>query len=104
MMGKTIYINLGNDCADIYIVGEGRSKRYRYFRLRDHEEVSGWYVVEEHYYNDGEDRIIRVCSGPYRELDVSNMRDLLSSMIINPKGILTDLLGLKLRIKKVVVR
>ena len=100
--GKILYIVCGKDYADLYLEGE---KGKHYFRVRDHDEYSGWYVVEEHRINrDGRDRVVRICSGPYREFDVDDFRDLITTLIIKPQPILADLTGQKTRIRKVEER
>jgi len=100
--GKILYIVRGKDYADLYLEGE---KGKHYFRVRDHDEYSGWYVVEEHRIDrDGRDRVVRICSGPYRELDVDGFRDLITTLITKPQPILTDLTCIKIRIRKVEER
>jgi len=102
MIGRTLFIVRGKDYADLYLEGEGGK---HYFRVRDHDEHSGWYVVEEHRISqDGRDRVVRICSGLYWELGVEDFRGLIWTLITEPQSIFADLTGIKTRIRRVEER
>jgi len=101
MIGRTLYIVRGKDYADLYLEGEGGK---HYFRVRDHPEHSGWYVVEEHRIIYGSDQVVRICSGLYWELGVEDFRDLIRTLITEPQPVFADLTGIKTRIRKVKER
>jgi len=102
MIGRTLFIVRGKDYADLYLEGEWGE---HYFRVRDHDEYPGWYVVEEHRINrEGRDLVVRICSGPYRELYVKDLRDLVITLIIEPQPVFADLTGIKTRIRRVEER
>ncbi|MCQ4335542.1 MAG: hypothetical protein RXN50_02400 [Sulfolobaceae archaeon] len=101
MIGRTLYIVRGKDYADLYLEGE---EREHYFRVRDHPEHSGWFVVEEHRIIYGSDRVVRICSGLYREIGVEDFRDLIWTLITEPQSIFADLTGIKTRIRRVEER
>ena len=102
MIGRTLYIVRGKDYADLYLEGE---EGEHYFRVRDHDEHSGWYVVEEHRISqDGRDWVVRICSGLYWELDVEDFRDLITTLKIKPQPVFAELTSIKTRIRKVEER
>jgi len=101
MIGRTLYIVRGKDYADLYLEGEGGK---HYFRVRDHDENSGWFVVEEHRIIYGSDRVVRICSGLYREIGVEDFRGLIWTLITEPQSIFADLTGIKTRIRRVEER
>ena len=102
MIGRTLYIVHRKDYADLFLEGE---EGEHYFRVHDHDEHSSWYVVEEHRISqDGKDRVVRICSGLYRELGVKDFRDLVRTLIIEPQPVFADLTGIKTRIRRVEER
>jgi len=101
MIGRTLFIVRGKDYADLYLEGEGGK---HYFRVRDHDEHSGWYVVEEHRIIYGSDRVVRICSGSYWEIGVEDFRDLIRTLITEPQSVFAELTGVKTRIRKVEER
>jgi len=101
-MTRTLYINRGKDYVDLYLEGE---EGKHYFRIRNHEDIPTWYVVEEHLaVCPNEDRVIHVDSNPYRELNVDDLRGLVEKLTKEPQPTLAKLTGLRIRIEKVVVR
>jgi len=96
-MPETLYINLGDGYADLYLEGmEG----VHYFRVRNHEDDPTWHVVEERLGN----RTIHADSNPYRVFGVSNLRELVEKLVKEPQPTLAKLTGIWLRIERVVVR
>ena len=102
MIGRTLFIVRGKDYADLYLEGEGGK---HCFRVHDHDEHSGWFVVEEHRISqDGSDQVVRICSGSYREIGVEDFRGLIWTLITEPQSVFADLTGIKTRIRKVEER
>jgi len=102
MIGRTLYVVRGKDYADLYLEGE---EREHYFRVRDHPEHSGWFVVEEHRISqDGSDQVVRICSSSYWEIGVEDFRGLIWTLITEPQSVFADLTGIKTRIRKVETR
>jgi hypothetical protein len=95
--GRILYVNLGKDYVDLYLEGmEGK----HYFRVRNHEDLPTWYVVEEHL----ADWVINADSNPYKTLGVDDLRGLVEKLSRELQPTLARLTGVRIRIEKVVVR
>ena len=96
-MTETLYIDLGDGYADLYLEGmEGK----HYFRIRNHVDWPDWYVVEERL----GDRTIHVDSNPYGIFGVDDLRGLVEKLVREPQPTLAKLTGIWVRIERVVVR
>jgi hypothetical protein len=94
---KTLVVVKGKDNFEFFFEDDGENK---YWRVRDHPEASGWFLVEE--FEDG--WYVGEFSDAYENAGVVDRMGLLESLIRDPERTLEGLFGRKFQIKEVVVR
>jgi hypothetical protein len=94
---KTLVVLKGKDNFEFFFEDDGES---RYWRVRDHPEASGWFLVEE--FEDG--WYVSSFSDAYENAGVVDRMGLLERLVVYPNETLEGLFGKKFQIKEVVVR
>ena len=93
---KTLIVLKGQDSFEFFFDGEEDV----YWRVRDHPEASGWFLVEK--FEDG--WYVGEFSDSYENAGVEDLKGLLQRLIAYPNETLEGLFGKKFQIKEVVVR
>jgi hypothetical protein len=93
---KTLVVVKGQDSFEFFFDGE----ESRYWRVRDHPDFPGWFLVEE--FEDG--WYVDSFSDEYENAGVVDLQGLEESLVRNPERTLEGLFGKKFQIKEVVVR
>ena len=96
MTGKTLVVMKDHDGVEFFFEGE---EKYSW-RVRDHPEASGWFLVEEK--EDG--WIVGEFYDAYENAGVEDLHGLLERLVAYPNETLEGLFGKKFQIKEVVVR
>jgi len=92
---QTLVVLKGRDNFEFFFEGE-ESRRWR---IRDHPDFPGWFIVDEF---EG-DQYIDSFSDEYENAGVSDLQDLLKTLIREPERTLEGLFGEKFEIKEVKI-
>jgi hypothetical protein len=92
---QTLVILKGRDNFEFFFEGEEK----KYWRVRDHPDFPGWFIVDEF---EG-DQYIDSFIDKYENAGVSDRQDLLKTLIREPERTLEGLFGEKFEIKEVKV-
>jgi len=93
---KTLIVLKGQDSFEFFFEGEEN----RYWRVRDHPDFPGWFLVEE--FEDG--WYVDSFSDEYENAGVEDLRGLLERLVAYPNETLEGLFGKKFEIGRVVVQ
>jgi hypothetical protein len=93
---KTLVVLKGKENFEFFFEGEEN----KYWRVRDHPDFPGWFLVEE--FEDG--WYVDSFSDEYENAGVEDLRGLLERLVNEPEETLEGLFGRKFQIKEVVVR
>jgi hypothetical protein len=94
MMGKILVVVRGEGGFEFFFEGDNRS-----WRVRDHPEASGWFLVEEKVNGWLTDEFY----DSYENAGVQDLQGLYESLLRNPKRTLEGLFGEKYEIEKIIM-
>jgi hypothetical protein len=94
---KTLIVLKGQDNFEFFFEDDGES---RYWRVRDHPDFPGWFLVEE--FEDG--WYVDSFSDKYENAGVEDLRGLLERLVDEPEATLEGLFGERIEVTSVVVR
>ncbi len=97
MAGKTLIVLKGQDNFEFFFEDYGES---RYWRVRDHPDFPGWFIVDE--FENG--WYVDSFSDKYENAGVEDLQGLFERLLAYPNETLEGLFGSKFQIKEVKIK